>query len=86
MEVARGRGLVGLLDVDADEPPAHDQVVGPLHAAGAGEALGEHPAARQIEHEAGGGRLGKAQVLGAVLSTWTNVAFSALKFFTSDHL
>ena len=59
VEIARGGGLVGLLDVDADEPPAGDEIVGPLHpaAAEAGEALGEHPAARQIERLARGAEL-----------------------------
>ena len=68
VEVARGGGLVGLLDEDADQPPADDQVVGPLHpaAAQAGEALGEHPAARQIERGPGGPHLAEALVLGVV--------------------
>ena len=68
VEIARRGGLVGLLDVDADQPPADDQVVGPLHAAaGAGKALGEHPAAVEVERVAADAGLAVALVLGVVL-------------------
>jgi hypothetical protein len=49
VEIAGEGGLVGVLDVDADEAPADDQVVGPAHAAaGAGEALGQHATMRSL--------------------------------------
>jgi hypothetical protein len=68
VEVARERGLVGILDVDADHPAAHDEVVGPAHgAAGAGEALGQHAGAGEVERDAGQAGLGVALVLGVVI-------------------
>ena len=69
VEVARGGGLVGLLDEHPDQSPTDDQVVGPLHPAAtqAGEALGEHPGARQVQGGAGGAHLAEALVLGVVL-------------------
>ena len=65
VEVARGGGLVGLLDVDADEPAADDEVVGPPHlaAAHARVALGEHPATREVERLARGPELAVALVI-----------------------
>ena len=62
--LARRGGLVGLLHVDADQPPADDKIVGPLHAApGAGKALREHPAAVEVEGVAVDAGLGIALVL-----------------------
>jgi hypothetical protein len=60
--VARRRGLVRLLDEDADEPPADDEVVGPAHpaAAHAGQALRERPGAGEVERLPRGAELGEA--------------------------
>jgi hypothetical protein len=52
VEVAGERGLVGVLDLDADSAPAHHQVVGPAHrTAGTREALGQHAARRGLERD-----------------------------------
>jgi hypothetical protein len=68
VKVARERGLVGILDVDADHPATHDQVVGPAHrAAGAREALRQHAGAGEVEGDARQAGLGVALVLGVVV-------------------
>jgi hypothetical protein len=58
VEVARQRGLIGVLDVDADQVAADDQVVGPaLRPAELAEALRQHAHAREIQrHPVGAGR------------------------------
>jgi hypothetical protein len=50
VEIARQRGCVRVLHMDADEAPAHDQVIGPaLRTAELAEALRQHAHAGDVE-------------------------------------
>jgi hypothetical protein len=64
--VARERGLVAILDVDADQPPAHAQASWSSGwAAHGAEALGQHAEGGEVERHPGAGGLHIAPVLGA---------------------